>query len=249
MRRKLAALLCALILCVPGLCASEMTDVSYPCDAEGCGYEGPFAVAVTGTETRGGAPGEWFAVQCPRCGTVLLTSWRQTGPAEPPPAAPEQPADPPREDPPPAAPEQPVTAPPREEPPPAAPEQPVTAPPAAPLPETQPPEVRPPEATPPPVPGENPLPEAPVQPAPGGSAGSGRTPEQDAGTALPEDGASGSRQQAPRRNLVKYPYFSSFYPSRRLNLEGDPEALAPVPGIRIYPAEGTSILQHMLDGE
>ena len=53
------------------------------------------------------------------------------------------------------------------------------------------------------------------------------------------------------RNLLKDPYFSAAYPSRRLNLEGDPDALAPIPGLAVYPepaAEGSSILRHMLDG-
>ena len=55
-----------------------------------------------------------------------------------------------------------------------------------------------------------------------------------------------------RRNLRKYPYFSQAWPSRRLDMAGDPDILAPIPGIRVYPeppAEGSSILQHMLDGE
>lgn len=54
-----------------------------------------------------------------------------------------------------------------------------------------------------------------------------------------------------RRNLRKYPAFSSMYPSRRLNMPGDPEAWAPIPGEKIYPAdpeEGSSILQRMLHG-
>ena len=54
-----------------------------------------------------------------------------------------------------------------------------------------------------------------------------------------------------RRNLRKYPAFSSAYPSRRLNMPGDPEAWAPIPGEKIYPAdpeEGSSILQRMLHG-
>ena len=236
MKRKLLPLLCALILCVPGLCASEMTEVPYPCDAEGCGYEGPFSVVVTGTETRDGAPGEWISVQCPQCGTPLLTSWRQTGPAEPPATA-----EPPREDPPPAEPEPPVTAPPATDPPTAAP--PPTQPP-----EARPPETAPPQVTLPPVPAETPPPAVG-----GGGAESGRTPEPDPGESGTNAGTeefSGSRNGQKRRNLQKYPYFSSFWPARRLNLEGDPDAWAPVPGIRIYPAEeSTSILQHMLDGE
>ena len=34
-----------------------------------------------------------------------------------------------------------------------------------------------------------------------------------------------------RRNYRKYPLFSEAFPSRRLNMEGDPEAWAEVPGI------------------
>ena len=96
------------------------------------------------------------------------------------------------------------------------------------------------------------MPPVPADPPPsaaeGETAESGRTPEPDPVNSGTED-SSGFRNRQQRRNLQKYPYFSAFYPSRRLNLEGDPGALAPIPGIRIYPPEGSSILQHMLDGE
>ena len=49
------------------------------------------------------------------------------------------------------------------------------------------------------------------------------------------------------RNLELYPAFSAAYPARRLNLEGDPAALAPIPGVRIWPeADTSSPLQQML---
>lgn len=44
------------------------------------------------------------------------------------------------------------------------------------------------------------------------------------------------------RNLQKYPVFSTFWPSRRLNMEGDPEAKAPIPGEKIWPV---SFLDHL----
>ena len=45
------------------------------------------------------------------------------------------------------------------------------------------------------------------------------------------------------RNLVRYPVFSAFWPSRRLNMEGDPAAKAPIPGEKIWPA---SFLDHLI---
>ena len=45
------------------------------------------------------------------------------------------------------------------------------------------------------------------------------------------------------RNLQKYPVFSTFWPSRRLNMEGDPEAKAPIPGEKIWPV---SFLDHLI---
>ena len=50
------------------------------------------------------------------------------------------------------------------------------------------------------------------------------------------------------RNYAKYPLFSAYYPSRRLNMEGDPDAWANIPGEKIYPISGTSLLAEMLNG-
>ena len=50
------------------------------------------------------------------------------------------------------------------------------------------------------------------------------------------------------RNYDKYPLFSVYYPSRRLNMEGDPDAWANIPGEKIYPISGTSLLAEMLNG-
>ena len=49
------------------------------------------------------------------------------------------------------------------------------------------------------------------------------------------------------RNCIKYPYFSLAYPSRRLNMPGDPEAWANIPGEKIYPLSGSSLLSDMLN--
>ena len=66
-------------------------------------------------------------------------------------------------------------------------------------------------------------------------------------------GSGGKTAGKPdHRNLEKYPYFSKTYPSRRLNMPGDPNAVAPIPGERIYPEEpqeGSAILHHMLTGD
>lgn len=52
--------------------------------------------------------------------------------------------------------------------------------------------------------------------------------------------------------MRKYPVFSSRYPSRRLNLPGDPNAHAPSPGILLWPlpenSEGSSFLESLLGG-
>ena len=62
---------------------------------------------------------------------------------------------------------------------------------------------------------------------PGKSAGNTRTPES--------------------RNLERYPFFSAAYPFRRLNMEGNPEAQAPLPGVQVWPeGGGTSPLMRML---
>ena len=50
------------------------------------------------------------------------------------------------------------------------------------------------------------------------------------------------------RNYAKYPLFSAYYPSRRLNMECDPDAWANIPGEKIYPISGTSLLAEMLNG-
>lgn len=50
------------------------------------------------------------------------------------------------------------------------------------------------------------------------------------------------------RNYDKYPLFSVYYPSRRLNMEGDPDAWANIPGEKIYPISGSSLLTEMLNG-
>ena len=55
--------------------------------------------------------------------------------------------------------------------------------------------------------------------------------------------------QKPKiRNYQKYPVFSIAYPSRRLNMEGDPDAWAHIPGEKIYPVSGASLLTEMLNG-
>ena len=97
----------------------------------------------------------------------------------------------------------------------------------------------------PPVPEENPAPEQPA-PQPG------EAPEPDSGDDKPDPASQANTYVRNRRNLKKYPIFSASRPSRRLNLEGDPDAWAPIPGEKIYPPvpeEGSSFLRHMLDGE
>ena len=94
-------------------------------------------------------------------------------------------------------------------------------------------------------------PDRPAAPAPAAPA-----PEpQPAAAPAPQDPVNDPPPAPPsgpaRRNLRKYPAFSSAYPSRRLNMPGDPDAWAPIPGEKIYPAdpeEGSSILQRMLHG-
>ena len=335
MKKKIAALLCAMALAVPALCISEMSDTGYTCDA--CKYAGSFLMVVTGTETIEGIPGEWITVQCPQCGALYTSYWRPTGEAEVPsepkpqenpapaapaepavpvhepsqdtpenpaepevpavppqepspdtpvsPAEPETPAVPPQEvspDPDPAEPEAPA-APPQEVSPdtdvsPAEPEAPVALPqesatdtsgsgnggqqpePAVVLPAENQQPSGPQEAESfPPVPADNPDP-APANPPsvnessadePSGQEQPRQEAPTNSGTGKPAGNASGDSFACARRNIRKYPYFSAVYPSRRLAMECDPEALAPIPGMRVYPepaAEGSSILQHMLDG-
>ena len=270
-KKKLAALLCALALAIPALCASEMTEVDYVCDA--CGYAGHLQMVVTGTVTMDGIPWETIDLQCPQCGitytTVLNPAPGSTEPEKPEPSGQEPPAEPPER---PAEPEAPVIVSQDQEPSPdvpvspAEPEAPV-APPQDPSPESSgsgnggqpeppvvlPPEIREPSApqaseTLPPVPAGNPGPASanvPSGPAP-------QEPSAEEPDNPPAENPAGNPVSRIRRNLVKYPYFSEAYPSRRLNMEGDPEALAPIPGVQVYPelpAEGSSILQHMLNGD
>ena len=88
-----------------------------------------------------------------------------------------------------------------------------------------------------------PVPAATAKP----QAQSGGPPAKAPGQAArPEPPAPGSGYPGTR-NLVKYPVFSKTYPSRRLRLQGDPEAWAGVPGIRIWPLPGgSSPMQQML---
>ena len=217
MKKKLAALLCILALVIPALCASEMTDTGYTCDA--CKYAGSFCMVVTGTETRDGIPGEWISVQCPQCGAHYTSYWRATGGAEVP-AEPEPPA------------EEPAYIPPAVKTDPPAPQPAETMPPVAPKPKSN------------PAPGKEPSGQQPPQELQA-------SPPEEIRTAPPAVKPSGNPSGGTRRNIRKYPYFSAAYPSRRLKGEGDQDALAPVPGIPVYPepaAEGSSILRHMLDG-
>ena len=99
-----------------------------------------------------------------------------------------------------------------------------------------------------------PVPEDNAGPVPAG-ASSGQIPEEmlreDSPNSTPSDRTSAEPFSRSCRNVGKYPYFSVAWPSRRLNTEGDPEALAPIPGVQIYPespTEGSLILQHMLNG-
>ena len=64
----------------------------------------------------------------------------------------------------------------------------------------------------------------------------------------PEPGPEQTAAPAPTaytgRNYRKYPVFSATYPSRRLNMEGDPDAWAEVPGEKIEAS--SSPLKQML---
>ena len=57
---------------------------------------------------------------------------------------------------------------------------------------------------------------------------------------LPEYNEANTWQGPVTRNLFRFPVFSRTYPSRRLNLEGDPEARAEVPGEKIWPEPDSS---------
>jgi hypothetical protein len=72
-------------------------------------------------------------------------------------------------------------------------------------------------------------------------------PETDATAAAPNEGVF-IPPRPQTRNYAKYPLFSVYYPSRRLNMEGDPDALANIPGEKIYPISGSSLLTEMLNG-
>ena len=104
-----------------------------------------------------------------------------------------------------------------------------TPPPAAEI--TLPPTI--PTDTPVPVPDDLPtVTAAPATPKPAGSSGS--------------SGSTGT----PGRDYRKHPVFSAAFPSRRLNLPGDPEARAPRAGTKIWPIEeneAQSLLEKMLN--
>ena len=72
-------------------------------------------------------------------------------------------------------------------------------------------------------------------------------PETDATAAAPKGGVF-LPPRPQTRNYAKYPLFSVYYPSRRLNMEGDPDAWANIPGEKIYPISGSSLLTEMLNG-
>lgn len=72
-------------------------------------------------------------------------------------------------------------------------------------------------------------------------------PETDATAAAPNEGVF-IPPRPKTRNYAKYPLFSVYYPSRRLNMEGDPDAWANIPGEKIYPISGSSLLTEMLNG-
>ena len=98
----------------------------------------------------------------------------------------------------------------------------------------------------PPVPEGNSAPEQSA-PQPGNAPEPETAPDEPA--AAPP---AGNTDRLQHRDFDKYPIFSVSRPSRRLNLEGDPDAWAPIPGEKIYPPvpeEGSSILRHMLDGD
>ena len=93
-------------------------------------------------------------------------------------------------------------------------------------------------------------PDTPVPDASSPDPGPGLQTEAPARTELPENIRTAVPVWPVRRNIVKYPYFSEAYPARRLDLPGDPEAQAPIPGEKIWPLEGVpSLLQQMLRGE
>jgi hypothetical protein len=93
-------------------------------------------------------------------------------------------------------------------------------------------------------------PDTPVPDPPSPEPGSEAQTEAPVRTELPEDIRTAVPAWPVRRNIVKYPYFSEAYPARRLDLPGDPEAQAPIPGEKIWPLEGVpSLLQQILRGD
>ena len=230
MRKKLFALLCALMLGILPLCISGLSEEEgYTCDS--CGYHGGADLAVVATEVRGTEVWEQVELRCRGCGALLSSSWRPTGETvstEPGSSGSGDAAGP--------------------EPPSGdssgnGAEEPAVIP-------AQPPAQQPAQQTvtqtqPPVAPDSQP---APAAEAPAGQPAAEPVPQEAAEEPAPRQETSG---KPVRRNLRKYPYFSVAFPSRRLDLEGDPDAWAPVPGIKVYPAEpeeGSSILQRMLKG-
>ena len=237
-RRRLFALLCAALLCVPGFPAGGNTGaegqaIEYWVDCDNCDVGGIPVYREGEAETRDGLPGVWLVPCCPECGQPfpnLPMTWEPRTAAQPeePGTQPEDPGTQPEE--PGTQPEQPVIVP---EAPVTVPEEPVTVPEAP---------VTVPEA--PVIVPEQPvtIPEEPVpvpeEPAPV-SAEAAPAAEGPA-VPLPESAQEGVWRNPAGRDTVRFPVFSAAYPSRRLRMEGDPEAEAPVPGVRIWPEPGTS---------
>ena len=73
----------------------------------------------------------------------------------------------------------------------------------------------------------------------------------DSEASAPETAGGAESYTLPKkrtRNYQKYPVFSIVYPSRRLNMPGDPDVWANIPGEKIYPVSGSSLLTDMLNG-
>ena len=268
MKKRLFALLCALML-LPALCLSE--GAGQQCD--GCDRNVvPVPDAAEPGYREDGSYGRWIRYVCPECGnefSQIERGWQDM--TDPAPAAADPPvaADPPAATDPPAAaepvtePEAPAPVPASSEPAAVHPEAPVSVPSQA---ETQ--AAQQPEAAvlPPAVSesasgsassaGQESLPPV-VSSDPGSTAAAGSaSAEAEAPAAeAPESGAfsaqtagtwTGTNTAANTRNLAKYPVFSSFWPSRRLNLEGDPDAQASAAGTRVSSG---SLLKDMVGGD
>ena len=236
MKKRMIALLLALALALPGLCGSDAP--AFWC--EDCEAKNPAEERLLGTEVVDGVRGQWIEYCCPLChkpfpnvargwkvleilptATPVPTAAPTAAPTPAPTPAPTAaPTDAPA-----VTPEPPLTPPPFTDPPAVPPAPAVTPAPAAPA-------AAP--TMPPTVPDPTPAPAVTAAPVP-------RNPANDPPVTLPP-GYPG----ADRRNLVKYPVFSSAFPSRRLNLPGDPAAQAPVPGEKIWPPSG--LLRRMIDG-